>query len=258
MDRAGAAAGGGGERGRAAGRPGLSSVVVSPAELALHHQRLRQRAAQLQDQVQRLRERIAVDPEAERLERAFEAAEASRRELEARLRRQELEVQQQRSRLRAREGELMSGRIRNPTDLMKLNQEVEHLKAVVTAEEDAQLELMEEEERLAAEAARLRDELAGARERGVAAGPDLRRRLEALERELSETEEEAARAWSSIPPEWQEAYRQVQRRYPDPVAGVTGGHCQACRVAVTSSGMQVLRRAGLQLCDGCGRILVVR
>ncbi|HZV51523.1 MAG TPA: hypothetical protein VFD49_17365 [Candidatus Dormibacteraeota bacterium] len=231
---------------------------MTPAELALHHQRLGQRMAQLRDQIQRLRERIAVDPETERLERAYRTAESSRRELEARLRRQELEVQQQRSRLRAREGELMSGRIRNPTDLMKLNQEVEHLKTAVAAEEDAQLELMEEEERLAAEMGRLGRELAAARDRGAAAAPDLRRHLGDLERELSEAEEEAVRTWSSIPPEWQEAYRQVQRRYPDPVAGVAGGHCQACRVAVTSSGMQVLRRAGLQLCDGCGRILVVR
>jgi predicted nucleic acid-binding Zn-ribbon protein len=152
----------------------------------------------------------------------------------------------------------MSGRIRNPTDLMKLSQEVENLKAAVAAEEDAQLELMEEEERLRAEVVRLRDELAAAREREVAAAPDLRQRLEQLERDLAETEEEAVRTWSSIPPEWQEVYRQVQRRYPDPVAGVSEGHCQACRVAVTSSGMQILRRAGLHLCDGCGRVLVVR
>ena len=34
------------------------------------------------------------------------------------------------------------------------------------------------------------------------------------------------------------------------------GQCRACRVAVTSSGMQALRRAALVQCDNCGRILV--
>ena len=46
-------------------------------------------------------------------------------------------------------------------------------------------------------------------------------------------------------------------RQADPVAQVVGGQCQACRVQVTSSGMQTLRRAGLVHCDNCGRILVV-
>jgi predicted nucleic acid-binding Zn-ribbon protein len=35
------------------------------------------------------------------------------------------------------------------------------------------------------------------------------------------------------------------------------GQCQGCRVTVTSSGMQALRRGGLVYCENCGRILVI-
>jgi predicted nucleic acid-binding Zn-ribbon protein len=55
----------------------------------------------------------------------------------------------------------------------------------------------------------------------------------------------------------QEVYRRLGRRLGDPVAEAASGQCQACRVGVTSSGMQGLRRAALVQCENCGRILVV-
>lgn len=226
-------------------------------ELALHHQRLDQRAGSLRSQIARVQVALAADPEAERLEREVAAAQAERREVELRVREREREAAAQRTRLRGRERELMSGRIRNPTELMKLNQEVEHLRAAVSQEEDAELELMERQEQLDADVARLEAELAAARERTAAATPGLRSRLEGLERDLGEVESERDATWDRLPPQWQEAYRRVRSRQADPVAEVAGGQCQACRVAVTSSGMQTLRRAGLLQCDNCGRILVV-
>ena len=226
-------------------------------ELALHHQRLDQRSNQLRSQIARLEAELAGDPVADRLDSDRATAEASRRDLELRLRQRERDAEGRRARLRARERDLMGGRIRNPTELMKLSQEVEHLKAALVEEEDAQLELMEELEGLERELGRLNSELTAARERTEAAAPDLRARLERQRGELSRVEAEREATWAEVPAEWQEAYRRVSRRQPDPVAEVVGGQCQACRVAVTSSGKQALRRAGLLLCDNCGRILVV-
>jgi predicted nucleic acid-binding Zn-ribbon protein len=226
-------------------------------EIALHHQRLDQRAGHLRSQIARIQAALAADPEAERLEREVAAVQAERRDVELRVRVRERDAEAHRTRLRGRERELMSGRIRNPTELMKLNQEVEHLRAALGREEDAELELMERQERLDADLARLQGELAAARERTATAAPELRGRLERLEGELGETEAERDATWSQLPAQWQEAYRRVRSRHPDPIAEAVGGQCQACRVAVTSSGMQTLRRAGLLQCDNCGRILVV-
>lgn len=226
-------------------------------ELALHHQRLDQRAGHVRSQIARIQTALAADLEAERLERETAAVQAERRDVELRVREREREAETQRARLRGRERELMSGRIRNPTELMKLNQEVEHLRAAVGREEDAELELMEGQDRLEADLARLGRELSAARERTAAAAPERLARLDRLEREQVEVEAERDATWERVPAEWQEAYRRVRSRHPDPIAEVVGGQCQACRVSVTSSGMQTVRRAGLLQCDNCGRILVV-
>lgn len=223
-------------------------------ELALHHQRLDQRAVHLRAQIARLEAELASDPTAERLDQARAEAEAARRDVELRLRERERQAEDRRTRLRSRERELMSGRIRNPTELMKLTQEVERLKAVVGEHEDAELELMEEQDGLEAELVRLSGELEGARARTASAAPEQRARLERLEAELAQVEVERDATWQALPADWQLIYRRV--RAADPVAEVVRGQCQACRVAVTSSGMQVLRRGGLLQCDNCGRLLV--
>jgi predicted nucleic acid-binding Zn-ribbon protein len=226
-------------------------------ELALHHMRLDQRAAGLRAQIERLRAILAEDREAERLEREVAAAEAERRELDLGVREREREAEAQRTRLRGRERELMSGRIRNPTELTRLNDEVDHLKVALRVHEDGELELMERQEALEGDLARLRRELTAARERTAAAAPGLKERLVGLERDLADTEAERDATWERVPADWQAAYRRVRSRQADPVAEVVNGQCGACRVALTSSGMQAVRRAALVQCDNCGRMLVV-
>ena len=226
-------------------------------ERTLHHQRLDQRTGQIRGQIARVETLLADDVEAQRLEREQARAEAARRDVELRLREREREAEGRRTRLRARERELMSGRIRNPSELMKMQEEVQHLKAAVGEEEDEQLLLMEQEEQVEADLTRLTRELTASREQAEAAAPALRDRLDQLRSELAQVEAEREETWAQVPADWQEAYRRIRARIPDPVAEVAGNQCQACHVAVTSSGMQALRRAGLLQCDNCGRILVV-
>jgi len=230
---------------------------MNAPELALRYQRLDQRAGQIRTQIGRVEAALTDNLEPERLEREHASAEAARRDVELRLRERERETEGRRMRLRARERELMSGRIRNPTELMKMQEEVQHLKVAVGKEEDAQLMLMERQESLEFDLSRLTRELAAAREQAAAAAPELRQRLQQLTAELAQVEADRNETWTQMPAPWQLAYRRVKERLPDPIAEVVGNQCQACHVAVTSSGMQALRRAGLLQCDNCGRILVV-
>lgn len=230
---------------------------MNAPELTLRYQRLDQRAGQIRTQIARVEAALTDNLEPERLERERASAEAARRDVELRLREREREAEGRRMRLRARERELMSGRIRNPTELMKMQEEVQHLKVAVGKEEDAQLMLMEQQDSLEVDLSRLTRDLTAAREQAAAAAPELRHRLERLTAELVEVEADRDETWTQVPADWQLAYRRVQKRLPDPVAEVAGNQCQACHVAVTSSGMQALRRAGLLQCDNCGRILVV-
>ncbi|HEY4027847.1 MAG TPA: hypothetical protein VGO86_15575, partial [Candidatus Dormibacteraeota bacterium] len=120
------------------------SPRMNAPELALQHQRLDQRATLLRGQIERLRAQLAADPVAEALEGQVTETQADRRGVELRLREREREAEGRRSRLRGRERDLMSGRVRNPTELMKLNEEVEHLRSALRGEDDATLELMEQ------------------------------------------------------------------------------------------------------------------
>jgi predicted nucleic acid-binding Zn-ribbon protein len=226
-------------------------------ELALHHQRLAQRAAQSRSQIARVEALLGDDPEVRRLEQDLQDARDRRRSLELRLRESERQAEAGRQRMRARERELMSGRIRNPTDLMKLSHEVEGLKTSVGEVEDAELGLMEEAEEQDLALTALAGRLQAARDTKDAARPDLERRRDEEIGRLAEVEAQGERTWDQLSPEWQAAYRRVQVRIPDPIAEAVHGQCQSCHVSVTSSGMQVLRRGGLVHCDNCGRLLVV-
>src|SRR5260370_30461566 len=137
---------------------------------------------------------------------------------------------------------------------MKMNEEVGHVRATVGEQEDTELELMERQEALESDLARLGRELAAARERTAAAAPELQERLERLEGELEDVERERQATWEEIPADWQQAYLRVRSRQPDPGAEAVGGHGQAFRAAGTSSGTQALGRGALVYCDNRGTI----
>jgi predicted CXXCH cytochrome family protein len=225
-------------------------------ELALHHQRLEARATQLHSQIERIEAELARNPEAERLEREVGSREAVRREVELRLLQSERETESRRARLRARERELMSGRINNPGELMRLSSEVDHLKLALAGDEDAELELLEQQELVEKEVARLEADLGAARRSGEAAAPGRQEELLRLQLVLAETETEREAVWRQLPADWQKAYKRVAARVSNPVAEVVRGQCQACHVGATSSGMQLLRRGSLVLCENCGRLQV--
>jgi predicted nucleic acid-binding Zn-ribbon protein len=224
-------------------------------ELALQHQRLEARASQLQAQIERVEAQLTRNPEVERLAQEVVTGESAMRELDLRVIQRERDAETRRAKVRSRERELMSGRISNPGELVRLSSEVEHMKAALAQEEDAEMLLLEEQERLDKETARARADLDAARARVTAAEPGLRDELERLRADLAEVVSEREAAWAALPSDWQKAYRRV--RLSNPIAQVMNGQCQACHVSVTSNGMQVLRRGGLLPCDNCGRLLVV-
>jgi hypothetical protein len=230
---------------------------MNAPELALQHQRLSLRLAQVRNQLARVEDQLANDPVVSGLEEQVAAGRDRRRHLELRMRDSDGQVSARRQRVRSRRSDLMSGRIRNPTELVKLTHEVERLAGELSHEEDAELVLMEEAEQLDAELASLRRQLEEAEARRDAARGPLETQRGDLSGQLEQLETERDDAWASLPGEWRHAYERAGNRLRDPVAEVVSGQCQGCRVAVTSNGMQVLRRGGLVHCDNCGRLLVV-
>ena len=228
---------------------------MKPAQLLYEHYRLVERERVLRDDIERVTARLESDPEVVELEAALAEARAVQDASAARVRESDHEREAHRTKLRSREKELMSGRIRNPTDLMQMSEEVKHMKARFAEEEDAEMRLMEDAD-AADEAVRSTTaNLAESRRRSAAEDPTLREELEGWLAELAEVEAERDSVWEQVPPAAQTAYRRM-RMHP-PVAKVVNNQCAACHVTVTSSGMQILRKGDeIVHCENCGRILV--
>lgn len=229
---------------------------MKPAQLLLAYQRLVERERELRDDIERVESLLASDPNVASAEEELAAARSRRDAIQLRLRESDRERESHRTRLRSREKELMSGRIRNPTELMQLNQEVQHLKASFAAEEDAELQLMEEGELAEQAVVDASERVQDARTRSAGDEPALRRDLESWQAELATVKADTEALWAQVPPAAQQAYLRV-RAHP-PVSEVDRNQCLACRVTVTSSGMQVLRKGDeIVNCENCSRILVM-
>src|SRR5438105_6652068 len=115
---------------------------MRPVELLLQYQKLGDRLSTLTDERDHLESRLARDEASERALAILAETQERQSELASRLRAVEAEVEGHRAKMKGHERELMSGRIRSPSDLMKMNDEVGHMKAALAEEEDSELELM--------------------------------------------------------------------------------------------------------------------
>jgi predicted nucleic acid-binding Zn-ribbon protein len=230
---------------------------VKPAQLLLEYQRLVERERALRDDIAQVESRLESDPEVVRLEEALETARSSQQAVAAQLRAFDHEREDHRTRLRSREKELMSGRIRSPSELIQLSDEVQHMKTRFAEEEEAQLHLMEDAEAADEAVAEATSSLKEARQVSTGEEPAMREELEAWRIELAEVEAERDQVWAQVPADTQSAYSRT--RVQPAVTRVLSNQCAACHVSVTTSGMQLLRRGSDDLvrCENCGRILVL-
>jgi hypothetical protein len=229
---------------------------VNPAQLLLRYQALTDRESRLRESIEASEQRLASDPTVAEKEEALTGAQQAREAVAVRLRDSDREREAHRSRLRTRERELMSGRIRNPTELMQMSNEVAHMKAAFAEEEDAELALMEEAEAVDQSLKAAQEELDVARREAAANEPALRSELEEWRGELAEVEAEKSAVWEQVPAREQAVFQRVRVR-PAIAAVNANNQCSACRVTVTSSGMQALRKGDVLVqCENCGRILV--
>jgi predicted nucleic acid-binding Zn-ribbon protein len=229
--------------------------VTRPAQLLLEHQRLVERERSLRENIERATSRLESDPEVVEREETLADARAAQEEIAGRVRASDHEREAHRTRLRTREKELMSGRIRNPTELMQMSEEVSHMKARFREEEDAELKLMEDADAADQAVREATADLEQARRQSASEEPPLREDLAAWVAQLAEVESERDAVWEQVPKVAQVPYSRM--RIQPAVAQVVNGQCAACRVTVTSRGMQILRTGDeLVHCEHCGRILV--
>jgi predicted nucleic acid-binding Zn-ribbon protein len=228
---------------------------LNSAQLLLRYQELVDRERELHESIAARESRLESDPTVVDREETLATAQAALDGVAKQVRESDHAREDHRTRLRTRERELMSGRIRNPTELMQLSEEVAHMKARFANEEDAELRLMEDADAAETAVQSAKAELDSARKASAEEEPSLREELDEWRAELAEVEREKDAIWSQVPPRDQAAYTRVRVR--PAVARVADNKCVACHVIVTSSGMQILRKGdALVNCENCGRILI--
>lgn len=230
--------------------------MAKPAQLLLQYQRLADRERAVRESIARIESQLESDPEVARLEEGAEAARADQQATAARVHESDRVREDHRTRLRSREKELMSGRIRNPTELTQMSAEVQHMKSRFVEEEEAELRLMEDAEAADEKLRAVTGELEAARARAAAEAPGLQSELDELRAELAGVEAEKDQVWAEVPLAVRTAFS--RQRVQPAVAEVRNNQCSACRVTVTSRGMQMLRQGDeVVQCENCGRILVL-
>ncbi len=194
------------------------------------------------------------------LRQATQALESAERTLQQRqrdLRAAEQELADLEARLKGHSDRLYSGAVTNPRELGSLQQEVQHLRQVRSAQEDRVLEAMaaaEEAQTLLATKKAEQEAAEKTRQQELAALTERQRQANARLAELRKQRQSLA---ESCEPPLLQRYEQIRRtRGGKAVALAESGTCQGCRVNLTASDMQRLRTsADVTTCGNCGRIL---
>jgi predicted nucleic acid-binding Zn-ribbon protein len=173
----------------------------------------------------------------------------------------ELEAQSLDEKIASEEDRLYSGRIRNPKEMLEVQQELEMLKRRRSALDDQMLELMAQAEQQRADLSRCQEAMAQA-ERHFAEDCE---RLKAEQRKLrAQVEADLAQREAlrrSLPQEDYAAYEALRKKKPNGVAValIKAGACSQCgEVPPSQLVQQANTGTALAFCPNCGRILYVR
>jgi predicted nucleic acid-binding Zn-ribbon protein len=160
-------------------------------------------------------------------------------------------------RLEALEQRLYSGSVTSPKELASLQQEVQHLRAQQSRQEDRTLEAMDATEVLQEIARKKEEELRQAEEAWQRASATQRARHDQLEQRRQELQAARTHLAGGLAADLLTRYETLRRtRQGRAISRVEQNSCQWCRVLLTASEMQRVRLGEeLQTCSNCGRIL---
>lgn len=219
---------------------------------------------QVDDAIEELNHQLeALDPghdiavKIRRMRDQLEAVKHSHAELEATARDQELELRSIDERIRKAEGELYSGRIRNPRELDALQHEIDGFKRT---RDRIEMEILSVWERLETGAERIRKMEADLTEMEQRYQRHLEKYYQlksAMEDHRKARLAERAELTQRLSPAALAQYETMRKRLPPPtVVKVVEGACDHCHTLLTPYLAKQLRESTeLVTCESCGRLL---
>ncbi len=219
---------------------------------------------QLDDVLEEINQNLAsLDPgrdiaiKLKRQRQELEEIKRTHAELEATARDQELELRSLDERIRQAEGDLYSGRIRNPRELDALQHDIDALKRT---RDRMELQILSVWERLETQSRQIADtetqleQMEQAYQRHLVRYRQIKSALEAKREEHLAMRNELAQR---ISPSALAQYETMRKRLPPPtVVKVVEGACGFCHTLLTPYLARQLRESSeLVTCESCGRLL---
>jgi len=188
---------------------------------------------------------------------AVESAQKRLADLEHQQRQVEWAVENLNSKVAQEEKKLYDGSVKNPRELMGLQQETELIKQQRREEEDRLLSIMLETDAAREELASLQRELKTKAEAWGRESEELRERSMKLESDLAFLEQRRKAMAQQIDPASLRLYEHLRvAKQGKAVARVEQGMCTGCRISLPVSDQQKARIGQeLATCSNCGRIL---
>ena len=177
------------------------------------------------------------------------------REIEKQRRDLEYEAEDLRKNIAELHEKLYGGKIKNPKELMSMEQEKDMFQASLNKKEDSLLDLMEEEE-AANKRFKIQEEyLSNITKEWKQQQKELVSDKDRLETQLNQLNEKRNELVSGIEPQELQVYEFVRSRKGNAVVRVEQGRCQGCHIKLPMNEWQKARTGTLVQCSSCGRIL---
>ncbi len=213
---------------------------------------------QLKDQRRRLQETLA------RLDHNDElaAAQGQLAEVELRLvdagkyqRQLEWDVDDLSAKIRALNERLYGGSVRNPKELVSLEQDILSIRKHLVGKEDLLLEAMSDSEAVQAEAEALRRRVAEMKESWDKERDVLQAVKGELEAAVSQASEARRVLRQELGPEVSQRYDQLVQTKGLAMVKVEQGRCKGCNLTVPAGLLQRARAGEMVECASCGRLI---
>lgn len=214
---------------------------------------LRDHRRRLQETIARLdhnEELAAAEGELASIESRLKAAEKHQRELE-------WEVDDLNAKIRGLNDRLYGGTVRNPKELLSLEQDIQSVKKHLSGKEEQLLEAMDESEVVQAEATVLRQRVGELRSTWEGDKVTLRSLKESLEAEVLKLTEARLATRQEIGPEAAQRYDQLAKAKGIAMVKVEQGRCKGCNLTVPAGLWQRARAGEMVECGSCGRLIYV-
>jgi uncharacterized protein len=215
---------------------------------------------QLREQRRRLQETLARLNHNEELT----SAEAELSSIEARLaaaqkhqRQLEWEVEDLQAKIKGLNDKLYSGSVRNPKELLNLEQDAQSVKRHLAGKEEALLEVMDDTESVQTAADTLRQRVGTLRQAWEQEREALEQLRQTVEQDVARLIEARQSTRRELGEDAALRYDQIAKAKGLAVVKVEQGRCKGCNLTVPAGLWQRARAGEMVECGSCGRIIYV-